>query len=151
MLSSAFRSHAEELAPDIAGLRHRLHRRPEIGLQLPGTQENPSSALDGLGLELSFGRSFTSVNGVLRRQDTGRAVLLRADMDALPVQERSGELHGDVVVMFQPGEEGRDGAGAMIEEGVLSAACPAVSAAFGMQVQSDGTLPPGCSPPAQGR
>src|SRR4051794_8021495 len=174
MTASPLRSHAEELTPEIVGLRHRLHRRPEIGLQLPETQEVLLSALDGLGLEITLGRSLTSVTGVLRGQDTGRAVLLRADMDALPVQERSGEpfaseidgvmhacghdlhmamlvggarmlaerraeLQGDVVLMFQPGEEGWDGAGAMLDEGVLSAAGPVVSAAYGMHVQSDRT------------
>jgi hippurate hydrolase len=101
-------------------------------------------------------------------------VLLRADMDALPVQERTGlpfasevegamhacghdlhvamlvggarllaerreQLDGDVVLMFQPGEEGWDGAGAMIAEGVLTAAGPLVSAAYGMHVLADRT------------
>ena len=173
--SSSLRSDAEELGPEMDELRHRLHRRPEIGLQLPETQRTLLEALDGLGLELSVGRDVTSVTGVLRGgRSTGRAVLLRADMDALPVQERSGEafssevdgamhacghdlhmamlvggarllaahraeLAGDVVLMFQPGEEGWDGAGAMIAEGVLTAAGPQVSAAYGMHVRSGAT------------
>jgi len=174
-LSSLLQSDADELAPDMTELRHRLHRRPEIGLQLPRTQQTLLESLDGLGLEIVLGRDVTSVTGVLRGgRGKGRAVLLRADMDALPVQERSGEsfssevdgamhacghdlhmamlvggarllaaqrehLAGDVVFMFQPGEEGWDGAGAMIEEGVLTVAGPKVAAAYGMHVRSGKT------------
>lgn len=174
-LSSLLQSDADELAPEMTELRHRLHRRPEIGLQLPRTQQTLLESLDGLGLEIVLGRDVTSVTGVLRGgRGRGRAVLLRADMDALPVQERSGEsfssevdgamhacghdlhmamlvggarllaaqrehLAGDVVFMFQPGEEGWDGAGAMIEEGVLTVAGPKVDAAYGMHVRSGKT------------
>src|SRR5690606_26366931 len=48
---------------------------------------------------------------------------------------RRSELHGDVVLMFQPGEEGYDGAARMIEEGVLEAAGQRVIAAFGLHGQ----------------
>jgi hippurate hydrolase len=174
-ISSTLRTDIDEIAPEIVELRHRLHRRPEVGLQLPETQATLLEALDGLGLELSVGTSVTSITGVLRGgKSTGRAVLLRGDMDALPVQERTGvpfsseidgamhacghdlhmamlvgaartlsaqreSLEGDVVFMFQPGEEGWDGAQAMIDEGVLTAAGPKVSAAFGMHVRSGKT------------
>src|SRR5690349_23712949 len=47
---------------------------------------------------------------------------------------RRHELRGDVVFMFQPGEEGWDGAGAMIEEGVLDAAGRRADAAYGLHV-----------------
>ncbi len=103
-------------------------------------------------------------------RSTGRSVLLRADMDALPVREQTGldfaapgdvmhacghDLHttmlvgaarllsahraslaGDVVFMFQPGEEGYDGARHMIEAGVLDAAGGRVDAAFALHVTS---------------
>jgi hippurate hydrolase len=174
-ISSTLRSDVAELAPELTELRHQLHRSPEIGLQLPKTQETLLEALGDLGLEITIGRSVTSITGVLRGgRSTGTAVLLRADMDALPVQERSGEpfsseidgamhacghdlhmamlvggarllaeqrdtLAGDIVFMFQPGEEGWDGAGAMISEGVLTAAGPQVSAAYGMHVRSGKT------------
>ena len=174
-LSATLAADARELAPDLTELRHRLHRAPEIGLHLPRTQQTILEALDGLGLELSVGDNTTSVTAVLRGgRSSGRAVLLRGDMDALPVQERSGEpfssevdgvmhacghdlhvamlvggarllaaqrdpLAGDVVLMFQPGEEGYNGAGVMIDEGVLDAAGPRVSAAYGMHVRSNKT------------
>jgi len=90
--SGTLRSDVAEVAPELTDLRHRLHRAPEIGLQLPRTQETLLEALGDLGLELTLGQSVTSITGVLRGgRSTGTAVLLRADMDALPVQERSGE------------------------------------------------------------
>ena len=171
---------ARELAPEIIRFRHELHREPEVGLELPRTQEKVLAELAGLPLEISLGTDCTSVTAVLRgggpsspEDGAGSAarptVLLRADMDALPVQERTGvpftstldgamhacghDLHtsmlagaarllseqrhtlpGDVVFMFQPGEEGYDGASVMVREGVLDAAGRRVDSAFGMHV-----------------
>ncbi|MCC8243335.1 M20 metallopeptidase family protein [Saccharothrix luteola] len=157
------------LMDDLVRLRRQLHAEPEIGLDLPRTQEKVLAALDGLPLELSLGRSLTSVTGVLRGARPGPVVLLRADMDALPVQERTGldyasrvdgvmhacghdmhtamlvgaahllaarrdELAGDVIFMFQPGEEGWDGSAAMIAEGVLDVAGRRPDAAYALHV-----------------
>lgn len=167
---------AKELQDEIARFRHELHQEPEVGLDLPRTQEKVLRALDGLPFEITLGKSTTSVTAVLRGGSPHAtamkpAVLLRADMDGLPVQERSGveytsridgamhacghdlhtamlagaatllaerrhQLAGDVVLMFQPGEEGFDGAGHMIREGVLDAAGRRVDAAYGMHVFS---------------
>jgi amidohydrolase len=71
-------------------LRRRLHRQPEIGLQLPRTQATVLEALEGLPLEVSTGRSTTSVVAVLRGARPGPTYLLRGDMDALPVKEDTG-------------------------------------------------------------
>ena len=78
------------LLPELVALRHDLHRHPEIGLLLPKTQQLVLAALDGLGLEISTGQALSSVVAVLRGGRPGPAVLLRADMDALPVTEDSG-------------------------------------------------------------
>ena len=170
---------ARAMADDLADLRHRLHRRPEIGLRLPRTQEAVLESLSGLGLEINTGIDLSSVIAVLRgggEAPPGRrpVVLLRADMDALPVHEelnlpyrstvdgvmhacghdlhttmligaarllaeRREQLNGDVVLMFQPGEEGFDGARKMIQEGVLEAAGPRADAAFAIHVISNMT------------
>ena len=71
-------------------LRRRLHRHPEIGLQLPRTQATVADELAALPVELSAGTSTTSLVGVLRGARPGPTYLLRADMDALPVQEDTG-------------------------------------------------------------
>ncbi|MCM1944917.1 MULTISPECIES: M20 metallopeptidase family protein [Streptomyces] len=160
-------AHADTLIP----LRHDLHRAPELGLDLPLTQRRVLDALAGLPLEITLGERLSSVTAVLRGGRPGPAVLLRGDMDALPVQEDTGvpyaselpgrmhacghdlhtaglvgaarllaarrdELPGDVVFMFQPGEEGMGGAGLMIEEGVLDAAGDRVVAAYALHVTS---------------
>lgn len=82
---------ARALAPELAALRHDLHRVPELGLELPLTQARVLAALEGLGLEVTTGTALTSVVAVLRGERPGPAVLLRGDMDALPVTEDSGE------------------------------------------------------------
>jgi hippurate hydrolase len=175
----SFLDRAAEIEPVVTALRRRLHRRPEIGLSLPETQRAVLDALDGLGLEISAGGAeLSSVVAVLRGDPAGPVVLLRGDMDALPLTELSGEtftsevpgamhacghdlhvsalvgaahllatargeLAGDVIFMFQPGEEGFDGAARMIEAGVLEAAGRPVDAAYGVHVRSSQT-PRGC-------
>src|SRR4051795_8547452 len=87
---------AHELKDEIARLRHRLHQEPEIGLKLPRTQDKVLEALDGLPYEITLGKDTTSVTAVLRGTAAGSSaaerpvVLLRADMDGLPVQEATG-------------------------------------------------------------
>src|SRR5256885_7269845 len=89
-LDDRLRDDARELAPDLARLRHSLHEPPETGLDLPVTQQMVLEAIDGLGLEVTTGSRTTSVTAVLRGGKPGPAVLLRGDMDALPVTEETG-------------------------------------------------------------
>jgi len=83
---------AAAIAGDIAELRHAIHAEPEIGLDLPLTQQKILAALDGLPLEVTTGATLSSVTAVLRgtQNSGGPVVLLRGDMDALPVTERTG-------------------------------------------------------------
>jgi amidohydrolase len=76
--------------PDVVDLRRRIHRAPELGLQLPDTQARVLEAIDGLGLEVRTGEAVTSVVADLRGDREGPTVLLRADMDALPMPEDTG-------------------------------------------------------------
>jgi amidohydrolase len=106
------RDEAAKLAGEIAELRHAIHREPEIGLELPKTQRKVLDALDGLPLEISTGRTLSSVTAVLRggayslahsqahsgrRSGAGPVVLLRGDMDALPVTEETGLPYASAV------------------------------------------------------
>jgi amidohydrolase len=86
----SLRAAAGDLHDDLVRLRHDLHREPEVGLELPRTQEKVLAALDGLPLETTTGTSLSSVTAVLRGSSPGPVVLLRGDMDALPLTERSG-------------------------------------------------------------
>ncbi|WP_085528937.1 M20 metallopeptidase family protein [Kocuria massiliensis] len=82
---------ANALATELKDLRRSLHRHPELGNNLPWTQSAVIDALDGLPLTIHRGKSVTSVTAVLEGQLPGPTVLLRGDMDALPVEENSGE------------------------------------------------------------
>jgi hippurate hydrolase len=172
-----FLTEAREIQNDLAAVRRHIHQEPEIGLDLPKTQAKILASLDGLGLEISTGKSLSSVTAVLRGGKSEKTVLLRADMDALPVTEladlpyksqidgvmhacghdlhvamlvgaaklltkNKSKLNGDVVFMFQPGEEGFDGAGHMIKEGVLSASGRKADATYGLHVMSS-SIPTG--------
>jgi len=160
---------AAAITGKIAELRHSIHAEPEIGLDLPKTQRKVLEALEGLPLEITCGESLSSVTAVLRGARPGRTVLLRGDMDALPVTERAevpyssqipGAMHacghdlhtamlagaarllcarrqdlaGNVIFMFQPGEEDSGGARIMISEGVLDAAGERPCAAYALHV-----------------
>ena len=164
----------QSIESELVDLRHDLHQIPEIGLDLPQTQARVLAALEGLPLEITTGTALTSIVAVLRggRPTDGErpVVLLRGDMDALPVVEETGldfastngamhacghdlhmtmlvgaaralceirdELAGDVIFMFQPGEEGVDGCRFMLEEGLLDAAGSRPVAAYAIHVWS---------------
>lgn len=81
---------ARTLQPRTVALRRALHRRPEQGLQLPETQSAVLAALADLPVQVHTGHSSSSVVGVIEGRWPGPTVLLRADMDALPLAERSG-------------------------------------------------------------
>ena len=91
------RDEAAKLGVEVAELRHAIHREPEIGLQLPKTQRKVMDALDGLPLEISTGRELSSVTAVLRGGRPGPVVLLRGDMDALPVTEETQLPYASVI------------------------------------------------------
>jgi hippurate hydrolase len=81
---------ARDLLPEVVELRRTLHRHPELGLDLPRTQATVLDALDGLGLELTVGERLSSVVADLEGGRPGPTILLRGDMDALPMPEDTG-------------------------------------------------------------
>lgn len=171
MIVSDLRTHAAALQQDLVALRRALHAVPELGLKLPQTESIVVHELERLPLVVTVHDDTSGIVGVLNGQAepaAGPVVLLRADMDALPLTERTGlpfacadsrmhacghdlhtamlvgaarllakrrrEFDGSVVFMFQPGEEGYDGARHMIDAGVLSAAGPIADAAYALHV-----------------
>jgi len=104
---AAVRDDAVRGLPRTAELRHALHRVPELGLDLPLTQGLVLDALADLDLEVSTGRGLSSVTAVLHGARPGPAVLLRADMDALPVTEEpyDGPVSGHPGVMHACGHD----------------------------------------------
>jgi len=142
-----------DLLPALTALRHDLHAHPELAFAEHRTAGIVARALREFGLEVHEGIGGTGVVGVLRAGSSPRSVGLRADMDALPLTERSeldyrstvlGMHHGcghdghtamllgaarhlartrrfdgTVVFIFQPAEEGRGGARAMVDDGLF--------------------------------
>ena len=84
---SGLLSDATELLDDAIALRRDLHAHPELGLELPRTQQAIVEALQPLNLEISMGAALSSVTAILDTGRPGPTVLLRADMDALPMDE----------------------------------------------------------------
>jgi len=80
----------DALLHDAIELRRAIHMEPELGLHLPKTTEKVLKALEGLPLEIRQGPSTTGVLAILRGSPNGRTVLLRGDMDALPLTEDTG-------------------------------------------------------------
>jgi hippurate hydrolase len=81
---------AEELLPDAVALRRRIHANPELGLDLPETAATVLEALEGIDLEIARSEKSSGFVATLRGARPGPALLLRADMDALPMQEDTG-------------------------------------------------------------
>ncbi len=71
-------------------LRRAIHADPELGLDLPRTTAKVKAALAGLPLEIREGPSTSGLVAILRGPANGRTVLLRGDMDALPLIEDTG-------------------------------------------------------------
>ena len=165
--SKALLAEAAGHAQTLVGIRRELHQIPEFALDLPKTQARILESIEGLG-EITLGKDLTSIALVIRGGKPGPTVLLRADMDALKVEEETGldyastngfmhacghdlhmagaigaahllathkdELNGDVLIWFQPGEEGHHGADVMIEEGMLELTGSRPVAAYGLHV-----------------
>src|SRR3546814_3702043 len=71
-------------------LRRRLHEHPELGNELPQTQATVLEAIDGLPLEITTGDGLSSIVAVLDGDEPGPTILMRGDMDALPMPEDTG-------------------------------------------------------------
>lgn len=80
----------EALQEAIVSFRRDLHRIPEVGTQLPLTQAYIRKVLEGWGLSYTLSATHSTLWGDIVGELPGKTVLLRADMDALPIQEATG-------------------------------------------------------------
>lgn len=90
MKTSELLDQAAGEADTIIALRRAIHAEPELGLQTPRTMAKVREALADLPLEWKAGGSTTGAVATLKGSKPGRRVLLRGDMDALPMQEETG-------------------------------------------------------------
>jgi amidohydrolase len=163
---------ARRLLPEVVAIRRRIHAEPEIGLNLPRTSATVVAELESLGLPAAQGRTTTSVVSTIEGARPGPTILLRADMDALPLTEETGldfasavpgvmhacghdthvamllgaarllverreAMPGNVLLMFQPGEEGLYGARYMLDEGLLDSSQSPVTGAFAIHISTE--------------
>jgi len=75
--------------PELIALRRDLHKHPELGFEETRTSETISRALAEYGIDVHTGWAKSGVVGILRKGSSARTIALRADMDALPIQEKS--------------------------------------------------------------
>jgi len=80
---------AEELKQKLVDFRRDFHQYPELGLQEFNTAKKVERVLKGLGVETKMLVNGTGVRGFLKGSKPGRTIALRADLDALPVQEET--------------------------------------------------------------
>ena len=142
-----------ELAPEMRTIRQDIHRHPELAYEEKRTAAIVAGRLRAWGIAVHEGIGGTGVVGVIEGGKSARAVGLRADMDALPIHEKSGlpyesvhegrahscghdghtamllcaarylaetrRFDGRIHLVFQPAEEGKAGARAMMEDGLF--------------------------------
>lgn len=88
-LNGIFAEEARGLADELVKLRREFHMHPEIGFGELKTAEKAAAYLESLGYEVRRGVGRTGVVAVLKGATEGPTVALRADMDALPIQEQT--------------------------------------------------------------
>ncbi|HEY0381190.1 MAG TPA: amidohydrolase [Candidatus Elarobacter sp.] len=143
-----------DVEAEVVATRRDLHAHPELGFEEERTAAMVAARLRALGFGVHTGIGKTGVVGVLEGARPGKTIMLRADMDALPIDEendvayrsrtavhmhacghdghvamllgaarivmsRRDEVAGTVCFLFQPAEEGKGGAKAMVADGVL--------------------------------
>ena len=179
-LKMSLEEELETLMPKVIEWRHDIHQHPELGNREFRTSNKIKVHLESLGIEVESGIAYTGLVGMIKGGKPGPTIALRADMDALPVEEKTGlpfaskvrttylgnevgvmhacghdahvailmgvaeflaknkeELKGNVMLIFQPAEEGPpedEGGGAkmMLQEGIFERYNPEVI--FGLHV-----------------
>jgi len=82
-----FLKEAAKIEPEIIEIRREIHQRPELAYHEEATAKLVADRLEALGIEVKQKVGGTGVLGTLKGPRTGRVVALRADMDALPLEE----------------------------------------------------------------
>ena len=154
-MADDLKAQVKAISETLVAWRRALHKIPELGFEEHETGRFVSARLTELGIDHKNGVGKTGIVGVIRaKRAEGPSILLRADMDGLPVDEVAGRPYGsthagrmhacghdghmamllgaakilagsrdrlrrDVVLCFQPAEEGAGGAEAILGSGVL--------------------------------
>jgi len=87
MKKASILSESEKIRSRLVKIRRDIHRHPELGYEERRSAGLAAGILKGLGLEVKRGVAKTGLVGLLRGRQPGKTIAIRADMDALPVQE----------------------------------------------------------------
>lgn len=90
MTTDTLHEEAMAIQSETVALRRALHERPELGNDLPVTRELVLESLDGLPLDITLHETTSGISALLTGAHPGPTVLLRGDMDALPLHEDTG-------------------------------------------------------------
>src|SRR5215472_647256 len=121
---------SKSILDDVVDLRRYFHKYPEVSFSEHETSRYLKDRLHDLGLDVETCPTETGAVGLLDTGHPGKTVMLRADIDALPILEEPGfdfhsliegirDVAGKYLFVFQPAEEIVEGAKAMIARGLL--------------------------------
>ena len=85
-----------ELHEDMVTWRHHIHKHPELSFKEDLTSDYIAAVLEANGIEMHRGLAVTGIVATIHGKKEGRVIGLRADMDALPIQEKNDFSHKSV-------------------------------------------------------
>lgn len=85
-----FWDECKSLQDELVRMRRELHQIPELGKELPKTRDYVTAKLDEYGVPYALSEQDSSVIATINGGKPGKVIALRADMDALPIQEETG-------------------------------------------------------------
>ncbi len=89
-MTNEYFEQAKQLLPRTIDLRRRIHRQPELGNHIPQTRAAVLEAIEDLDLEIQLSQSTSGIVTTLHGAEDGPTLLIRGDMDALPMPENTG-------------------------------------------------------------
>lgn len=97
MLTEKIKKLSEDFYGEMVSLRHQIHENPEIGFEEFQTARLIMDTLERYGIEYQSGIAKTGILGTIKGKNPGKTILLRADMDALVLQEETNLLYASKV------------------------------------------------------
>ena len=89
-LKNSLDQEIDDLMPKVIEWRHDIHQYPELGNREFRTAKKIEDHLVSLGIEVETKIAYTGLVGLIKGEKPGPTIALRADMDALPVEEKTG-------------------------------------------------------------
>lgn len=95
--TTSLRQAVQAIAPEFVRIRHQIHAHPELAFEERRTSDLVAEQLAAWGYAVHRGLGTTGVVGTLRKGEGTKALGIRADMDALPIQEQTGLAYASTI------------------------------------------------------